>query len=71
MKSQLLYTLITICIFVGIGVVIKGLTKSSGMGTRIGETRKSGDSSAVTTGIMLISIGLLLLYLFSDLLTEW
>lgn len=71
MKSQLLYTLITICIFVGIGAVIKGLTKTSGKGTRIGESLKSRGASAVTTGIMLISIGLLLLYFFSDLLTEW
>lgn len=71
MKSQLLYIMITLCIFVGIGAVIKGLTKISGRGTRIGESRKSRDASAVTTGIMLISIGLLLLYLFSDLLTDW
>jgi uncharacterized membrane protein HdeD (DUF308 family) len=71
MESQLLYILITLCLFVGIGTLINGLTKTSGKTERNGESRQSSPAKMVATGILLISVGLLLLYFFNDLLTEW
>lgn len=70
MKSQLLYILITLCLFGGIGAVINGWTRNSGQGARGRGIPNASGTVTVTTGILLISAGLLLLYLFNEQLTE-
>ena len=65
MKSHLLYTLITICIFAGIGAILNGL------GKRRDEAGRSARTVALVLGVLLVGAGVLILSFFSEELAGW